>query len=134
MEISSFDDLLRAARAQPEPQKLLFVFAGADLPEDCTPEQRANFEAGTGGTLVPLMSVDKLPGDIDSFEGLVDESYRYAPAWAVVFVAGLAGRGGAAPSIEETDKALSDMIESVKAGRFGAYLPFDRHGETVLFE
>jgi hypothetical protein len=31
MEISSFDDLLRAARAQPEPQLLLFVFAGQAL-------------------------------------------------------------------------------------------------------
>ena len=28
MEIASFDDLLHAARAQPEPQRLLFVFAG----------------------------------------------------------------------------------------------------------
>jgi hypothetical protein len=27
MNISSFDDLLRAAQQQPEPQRLLFVFA-----------------------------------------------------------------------------------------------------------
>jgi hypothetical protein len=27
MDISSFDDLLHAARMQPEPQRLLFVFA-----------------------------------------------------------------------------------------------------------
>ena len=56
VEISSFDDLLRAARSQPEPQRLLFVFAGAELPEDCTPEQRARFEAGQGGALTPMMS------------------------------------------------------------------------------
>ena len=51
VEISNFDDLLRAARAQPQPQRLLFVFAGAELPDDSTPEQRAAFESGEGGAL-----------------------------------------------------------------------------------
>lgn len=46
MDISSFDDLLRAAQQQPEPQRLLFVFASADLPDHSTPEQRARFQAG----------------------------------------------------------------------------------------
>ena len=31
--IEHFDDLLRIARAQPEPQRLLLVFASADLPD-----------------------------------------------------------------------------------------------------
>jgi len=48
MSISSFDDLLRAAREQSEPQRLLFVFANAVLPDNITPEQRARFEAGQG--------------------------------------------------------------------------------------
>jgi hypothetical protein len=61
VDISSFDDLLCAARAQPEPQRLLFVFADAVLPDDSSPEQRARFEAGQGGALVPLMFVDKTP-------------------------------------------------------------------------
>ncbi len=62
MTISSFDDLLQAARAQPEPQRLLFVFAGVELPDDPTANQRQRFEAGQGGALVPLMCVDKRPG------------------------------------------------------------------------
>ena len=44
MTISSFDDLLQAARSQPEPQRLLFVFAGVELPDDATPEQRTRFD------------------------------------------------------------------------------------------
>jgi hypothetical protein len=40
MNISSFDDLLRAAREQSEPQRLLFVFANAVLPDDSTPVLR----------------------------------------------------------------------------------------------
>ena len=59
MTISSFDDLLLQARQQAEPQRLLFVFSGAELPDDATAQQRARFEAGAGGALTPLMCVDK---------------------------------------------------------------------------
>ena len=48
VKIRSFDDLMRAARQQPEPQRLLFVFAGAELPDDSSPEQRRRFAAGAG--------------------------------------------------------------------------------------
>ena len=42
MKISSFEDLLQAARQQPEPQRLLFVFADAELPaDDSTPNSAA---------------------------------------------------------------------------------------------
>jgi hypothetical protein len=133
MDIGNFDDLLRAARAQPEPQRLLFVFAAAELPEDSSPEQRARFEAGEGGALVPLMSVDKDPDDLDSFAGLEEESRQFAGDWTLVFVAGLPGRDGRAPTSAEAGRSLERMIESVKAGSFGAYLPFDRHGQPVLF-
>ena len=67
MNITSFDDLLTAARAQPEPQRLLFVFAAAELADDSTEEQRLQFEAGQGGALVPVMTVDKAP---DAIAGL----------------------------------------------------------------
>jgi len=36
MHIASFDDLLQAARLQSQPQQLLFVFAGAELPVDAS--------------------------------------------------------------------------------------------------
>lgn len=58
MNISSFEDLLGAAREQPEPQRLLFVFADAMLPDDSTSEQRACFDAGQGGALMPCCSTD----------------------------------------------------------------------------
>jgi hypothetical protein len=131
MDISSFDDLLLAARAQPEPQRLLFVFAAAELPEDSTPEQRARFDAGEGGTLVPLMSVDKDPDELADFAGLVEETRQFPGEWTMVFVAGLSGRGGRAPSAEEADQSLERMIESVKSGAFGACIPFDRRGRPL---
>lgn len=134
MNIASFDDLVRAARAQPEPQRLLFVFANAEVPDDCTPAQRASFEAGQGGALVPLMSVDKKPEELGTFAALAEESRQFAPRWDIVFVASLAGRGGLAPTSEDTDRSLQHMIESIKAGAFGAYMPFDADGEPVLFD
>ena len=88
MNIATFDDLLRAARQQPEPQRLLFVFARAELPDDSTPEQRLRFAAGEGGTLAPLMCVDKSPDELGTFADLVEESRELGQAWTLVFVAG----------------------------------------------
>ncbi len=133
MNIENFDDLLRAARKQPQPQRLLFVFADSALPEDATPEQRARFDAGEGGALVPLMSVDKDPEELKTFATLVEESRQFGQDWAVVFVAGLAGRDGQPPTTSESDQSLQRMIESIKTGEFGAFMPFDRQGQPLLF-
>jgi hypothetical protein len=133
MSISNFDDLLRAAREQSEPQRLLFVFANAVLPDDATAEQRARFEAGEGGALAPLMSVDKAPEELATFDALVEESRQYGQDWAIVFVASLSGHDGRAPTSMQADNSLRRMIESIKTGSFGSFIPFDRRGEPVLF-
>jgi hypothetical protein len=132
MNISNFDDLVRTAREQPEPQRLLFVFANAVLPDDSTPEQRERFQAGQGGALTPMMSVDKTPEELGTFAALVEESCRFGHDWAVVFVASLSGHGGCAPTSEEADRSLQSMIESIKAGSMGSFIPFDRRGEPLL--
>lgn len=132
--IASFEDLLAAARRQREPQRLLFVFAGAELPEDCTPEQRSRFEAGAGGALVPRMCVDKAPEELVSFAGLAQESRAVGCEWSIVFVAGLAGQGGIAPTPEQAKAPLERMVEAIKAGAHANFIPFDPHGRTVLFE
>ena len=133
MNISSFDDLLRAAREQSEPQRLLFVFADAVLPDDSTAEQGARFEARQGGALIPLMSVDKTPEELGTFAALVEESRQFGHAWAIVFVASLSGRDGRAPTSKEADASLQRMIESIKTGSFGSFIPFDRQGQPMLF-
>jgi hypothetical protein len=131
MSIASYDDLLRAAREQAEPQRLLFVFARAVLPDDSTPEQRADFVAGRGGALEPLMSVDKAPEELGSFAALVEESRQFAADWSIVFVSALAGRDGRAPTSDQADRMLQGMVESIKKGVFGACIPFDRQGAPV---
>ncbi len=132
--ISSFDDLLREARQQPELQRLLFVFAGAALPDDSTPEQRRRYAAGEGGALVPLMCVDKLPDELRSFSELVEESRGAGPEWVLVFVASLAGRDGHAPSSADAEGPLRSMVESIKSGAHGSFIPFDVEGRAVRLE
>lgn len=133
MDISSFDDLLGAARQQPEPQRLLFVFAGTELTEDSTPEQLERFRLGRGGALIPLMCVDRTPEEIVSFSQMEEESHQFGHDWVMVFVAGLSGRNGMAPTPDEAQKTLERMVESIKAGSFGAFIPFDRMGHPVMF-
>jgi hypothetical protein len=131
MEITNFADLLAAARRQPEPQRLLFVFAGAELPANATAEQRAQFEAGEGGELAPLMCVDKSVDELDGFDALAAEAAQAGPPWAIVFTAALAGRHGRVPSREEAAAPLQIMVDSVKAGRLDGMLAFNRHGVPV---
>ena len=134
LSISCFDDLLRAARQRPEPQRLLFVFMSAELPEDSTPEQRVRFAAGVGGTLVPLMCVDKASHELTTFAALAEESRASAPEWAMVFVACLAGQVGRAVTHDDAEAPLQRMVDAIKAGSHGSFVPFDRDGQPVLFE
>jgi hypothetical protein len=133
MNIATYEDLLRAARQQPQPQRLLFVFARAELPEDSTPQQRERFAAGEGGTLAPLMCVDKSPEELGAFADLVEESRQLVQAWTIVFVAALAGHAGRPPTSKDAEEPLQRMVESIKAGTFSAFLPFDSNGRLVVF-
>ena len=134
LSISSFDDLLCAARQQPEPQRLLFVFMGAELPDDSTPEQRRRFAAGAGGALVPLMCVDKTPDELTTFAALAEESRESGPEWTIVFAGALVGQRGRALTHDDAKAPLQRMVDAIKAGTHGPFIPFDRSGRPVLFE
>lgn len=131
MQLASFSDLLLAAIRQDAPQRLLFVFVGAGLPADASAEQCARFEAGQGGSLQPLMCVDKLPAELADFASLKAESARMGPPWQLMFAASLSGRAGQAPGPAETESALRQMIEAIRQGRIAAYPAFDPQGELV---
>lgn len=134
MQITDFQDLLNAAAQQADAQRLLMVFAGATLPADASAQQIAEFEAGQGGELAPLICVDKLPQELSSFEALTLEADQLLSAqqqWHIVFIASLSGRPAQAPSPEQADKALKAMVESIKAGQIAGFIPFNRQGMPV---
>ena len=133
MSITCFDDLLRAADAQPEPQRLLLVFVTAELPADASPAERQRFEAGQGGALKPVLCVDKLPEELADFPTLRAESARTGVAWELLFAAGLSGRAGIAPNPDEAEQPLKRMVAAIESGSIGSFLAFDRDGQTVAF-
>ena len=131
MEISRFEELLQAARAQPEPQRLLFVFAGVELPDDATPAQRERFALGEGGALVPQMCVDKAPDELDSFDALVQEAAQFGQEWTLVFAAALSGTLNRAPTSEDAEAPLESMVDAIKRGVHSGLIPFARSGHAV---
>ena len=131
MSITCYADLITAANAQAEPQRLLFVFARAELPDDATAIQKQGFAAGHGGALAPVVCVDKLPAEQPSFAGLVEESAKTGFDWDIVFVTTMSGRAGIAPSSDEAAQALKMMVESVRQGGIASFLAFDRAGIAV---
>lgn len=131
MSLETFHDLLHAARSQPEPQRLLLVFAVAEAPPDATGEEKAAFARGEGGALTPVVCVDKLATDIASFEALREESRAAISRWDILFVAALDGRAGIAPNSDEAAGPLRMMLESIRVGRIADFLAIDRDGELV---
>ncbi|APE30773.1 ribonucleotide reductase subunit alpha [Halomonas aestuarii] len=127
MAISCYADLLDEARAQPDPQRLLFVFTRAELPDHPSEEQRRRFEQGEGGVLTPALCVDKAPDELGDMAALVAESRETGIDWDIVFVAALAGQDAEA----RAEQHLERMVESLKMGNISQFLAFDRQGEAV---
>ena len=134
MNITDYESLLAAARQQPEPQQLLFVFLQASLPEDSIDEEKDRFNAGQGGALEPVMCVDKALDELGSFSDLVEESVKMDQDWQIVLVAGLSGEKGVVPDPAKVESSLKMMVDSVQnGGDLSRFMSFDRNGEPVQF-
>lgn len=131
--LNSFQDLLDASHRQAEPQRLLFVFAKAQLPEAATEEQRQRLAEGRGGNLLPNMCVDKTPEEVADFAALVEESKSTGHDWDIVFVSSLSGRGGVAPNADEATEPLQRMVYAIHSGRVAEFAAFDREGSALRF-
>ena len=131
MSLATFQDLLDAAHRQPEPQRLLLVFAKVELPENASTEQHQRFARGEGGTISPSLCVDKAPAEIANFNTLVAESAHTGQDWDIVFVGGLSGHGGIAPSSDEAAQPLRFMVNAINGGRVRDMAVFDRAGQVL---
>lgn len=132
--IGSYQDLIHETRKQTEPQRLLFVFCRAELPEDASAGEKAAFEQGEGGALTPVICVDKTPDEAPDFQVLSEESRGTGQSWDMVFVAAMSGRGGLAPSSDEAQQPLTMMVESIRLGHIGNYLPLNNQGKAVSLD
>jgi len=134
MSITDYPSLIAAAKQQPQPQRLLFVFLKAELPKDHSETEAANFNAGRGGELEPMMCADKTLDELGSFADLVAESERVGKSWDIVLVAALSGKNGVPPTSDDASKPLEVMINAVKQGAYlSSYLAFDKKGDPIQF-
>ncbi|MBS0193467.1 MAG: ribonucleotide reductase subunit alpha [Proteobacteria bacterium] len=129
--LHSFADLLAAARAQPQPQRLLLVFAAAELPRDATAAERERFAHGEGGALAPTVCVDKRPEDIADFAALRAESELTGQHWDILFVGAMSGHNRQPPSDDAVATSLRTMVEQIKGGHIAQFITVDREGELV---
>ncbi|KFZ29363.1 ribonucleotide reductase subunit alpha [Pseudidiomarina atlantica] len=131
MVIESYADLIAAAKQQPEPQRLLFVLAKAELPQDATSSQQQRFAAQQGGALEPVLCVDKLPDEVADFNTLIEESGHTGVEWDIAFIASMEGRAGHPPSSDEADQPLTLMVNKIKAGSIADFVTVNKQGELL---
>jgi hypothetical protein len=62
---------------------------------------------------------------------LAEESRTTGQDWDMVFVAAMSGRGGIEPSSDEAQQPMTMMVESIRVGNVGNYLPLDKAGQAV---
>lgn len=128
--IGSFSDLLQAARNQSTPQRLLLLFAQVETGKGGKKNKQKQH-----GSIAPLMCVDKLPEELDSFEALVAEADNICADWQFLIVAGLSGEGDQPPSPEQAEPYLNQMANAVASGQdLSGYAIFDRDENPVMVQ
>ena len=124
MKIASFEDLLTAAAAQEQPQRLLFAFSMAES----APGHRG---ADAPQTLIPVMCADKPSEEVASFGQLASEAAEIGAQWDMVMVSALAGEAGAQPQAGTVEQALRRMLRAIQDGQLDWMLAFDREGRLL---
>ena len=107
--ISMFSDLLEMANEQPDPQRLLFLFASAKA------TNKSKKRDDKRGEISPVMVVDKLPEDLSNFDALVKEADSINKDWDFV-VRGV--------DMDKLEKFLSTLGWVEKLGKTFGVLKF----------
>ncbi len=135
MAITNFDELVEAARREPQPQTMLMLFVRTTLEESHTSEDLERFERGEGGALQPVMSVDRLAANMGNFSSLVAEADQRSTEWDKILIGCLDGQNGSQASGDQVERALDQMIARVKEGAsLAGLIAFTREEEPIAFE
>ena len=122
-----FNELLKTACLQNQQQRLLLLFAKA------TPIRGAHKTKHFSGTIVPVMCVDKSPGEIEGFEKIVQEADSITDQWDFVLVGALEGSQGLPPGPDEVEAQLHKMSNNLASGGdLSPYLVLDRQQRPIV--
>jgi hypothetical protein len=81
------------------------------------------------------MCVDKLPEELSTFASFSDEADDISPGWDFMLAVGLSGQNGVAPSGDDTEPFLNQMVSNLKDGQdLSQYVIFDREDNPVLIQ
>lgn len=121
-----FSDLLSKTAEQSEPQRLLFLFADT---EEKNPKKSKHHKKGT---ITPTMCVDRLPDELTDFDSLVKEADGVSKNWDFIFIAGLSGQNGKAPSEDDAEPYLNKMTNDISSGAdLSRYVILDRQQQAI---
>lgn len=121
-----FSELLTMTAKQPEPQRLLFLFAQTEEKNSKKSKKHKK------GTISPTMCVDKLPDELTTFENLVEEADSISKDWNFIFIAGLSGTNGQPPSEDDAEPYLNKMTNDISSGAdLSRYVVFDRSEQAI---
>jgi hypothetical protein len=124
MKITSFEDLLAAAAAQEQPQRLLFAFSMAESAPGHSGRDAPQ-------TLIPVMCADKASDEVASFGQLASEASEIGAQWDMVMVSALAGEAGVQPPAGTVEQALRRMLRAIQDGQLEWMLAFNRQGQLL---
>ncbi|MFK5948984.1 MAG: hypothetical protein QM500_09490 [Methylococcales bacterium] len=134
IEITDYQSLLAVGKLQDQPQRFLFVFLQASLPNDHNDEDKERFNLGQGGELKAIMCVDKDLAELTDFATLITESKQMQQQWDIVLIACLAGVNGKQASPEQAETSLKMMVQTVQnGGNLSKYLALDKQGDLLQF-
>jgi hypothetical protein len=134
IEITDYKSLLAVGKQQSDPQRFLFVFLQASLPDEHDDADKQRFHSGQGGELKAIMYVDKDLAELTDFADLVTESKQMEQDWSLVLIACLSGVNGMPPTTEEAEQPLKTMVQTVQnGGDLSKYLAFDKQGDLLSF-
>ncbi|PCK02997.1 MAG: ribonucleotide reductase subunit alpha [Alteromonadaceae bacterium] len=126
--LTSFSDLISYAKQQPTPQRLLFLFAN-------TQDAKKTGKHSKSGTIAPVMCVDKLPDEIQSFEDFVKEADQISTQWDFIIIAALSGEGNTPPTSDDAEIHLNKMTNDLTQGQsLASYVIFDRNENPITMQ
>lgn len=123
--MSTFTQLLDTAKAQTEPQRLLFLIAKTETSGKAKNDLQR-------GTISPVMCVDKLPEELTDFKHFTHEADQITKDWDLILIAGISGENGEAPDTLSVEPILNKMANDLMQGQeLSRYLILDRHENRI---
>lgn len=134
MQLTSFDDLISAGLAQPDPQRLLLLLLRA-VATTTEKNLTTDGDSSGSGTLIPVMATDLELSDTVRLETIIDEADSLGHPWDLIMVSCLSGSHGHLPDTKEAEPYLQQMAEAIRNGTgLSHYAVFNRAGSPVSLQ